>query len=348
MRALVAITAVMLAGCGNGGSPCTAGSEGCECTPAGNCDSPNTCVSGICMPPAADTGVDGDAPSDTAADTAADDAVGEIECATDTDCDDSDPCTVDSCDMDYNECVHVALDADHDGYPAMAAGGTACAGGTDCLDDLATAFPGAPAVPCSLLDNDCNGNEDEDQDGDGHADYACAGGDDCDDSDGAVLLGECTGVNECCDGCWQRNGCWTDTVSGLVWEDPPSDGAVSYCTALSLPGHGPGEWRLPTISELRTLIRGCPATEDGGACGVTDSCLDDPCLIDCGGCSGGGPGVGGCFWDPALEGTCDCYWSSSSHAAYPSYAWFVYVYGAVVGLYDKGDYHYVRCVRPGP
>ncbi len=296
-----------------------------------------------------------DTVADTVADTATDTPV-EVECATDGDCDDADPCTADRCDLGYDECAHDPVDADGDGYPASSVSGTECTGGTDCLDDLATAYPGAPTVECSELDNDCNGHPDQDDDGDGHVSYLCAAGDDCDDVDALVIVGECAGVNHCCDGCWQRNGCWLDPTTDLVWEDPPLggryshlDSAVSYCAALSVAGHGAGEWRLPTISELRTLVRGCPATEDGGLCGVTDACLDDTCDHDCGGCSGsGGPGEGGCYWDPALEGTCDRYWSSSSHAAYPSYAWFL-GFGVADIYYDHEDSELVvRCVRLGP
>ncbi len=309
-----------------------------------------------------DAATDGTADTaDTAGDTAetvadtATDTPDEVECASDGDCDDADPCTADRCDLDYDECAHDPVDADGDGYAASSVSGTECTGGTDCLDDLATAYPGAPIVECSGLDNDCNGHADQDDDGDGHVSYLCASGDDCDDTDAVVLVGECAGVNDCCDGCWQRNGCWLDPTTDLMWEDPPSEGimtwdsAVSYCAALSLAVHGAGEWRLPTISELRTLVRGCPATEDGGACGVTDACLDDPCNHDCGcGSVMGGPGADGCYWDPALEGGCSYYWSSSSHAADPSYAWGVGFYYAVVHVDCKDDYDSVRCVRPGP
>ncbi len=158
------------------------------------------------------------------------------------------------------------------------------------------------------------------------------------------------------DGSGVYAGCWVDPTSGLVWEDPPMagmltwDSAVSYCSSLSLDGHGAGEWHLPTISELRTLIRGCAATEDGGACGVTDACLDSSCQgPECYECSYlGGPGAGGCYWDPALEGACSAYWSSSSHAADPSFAWFVHFDFAFVVSGGKVFDRYVRCVRPGP
>jgi hypothetical protein len=148
-----------------------------------------------------------------------------------------------------------------------------------------------------------------------------------------------------------------DPASGLCWEDPPDDvwgmnwsDAVAHCGALSLGGYGPGSWHLPTISELRSLIRGCAETVTGGACGVTDSCLDGTCLSSpCGECSHlGGPGEGGCYWDAALGGACDWYWSSSSYAGGVSNAWYVYFGGGGVNFLNRTHAFYVRCVRRGP
>ena len=66
-----------------------------------------------------------------------------------------------------------------------------------------------------------------------------------------------------------------DSSSGLVWSakapyEMSYKDAVDYCNNLSVAGVG--GWRLPTISELRTLIQNCPDTMTGGKCGVTDDC----------------------------------------------------------------------------
>lgn len=166
---------------------------------------------------------------------------------------------------------------------------------------------------------------------------------------------------------------WTDATTGLTWQMPSAvhvmnwNEALDYCAGLYDEGGG---WRLPSIDELRTLVRGCPATEPGGACGVTETCLDLwQCFTDtpesstsaCNGCMDGG-----CSWDPALfyEGEPDCvpsYWSSSTyHAVIPGtgeptpedglWAWTMSYAGAMVGFNEKsgalgsGPIR-VRCVR---
>ncbi|MBI5528066.1 MAG: SUMF1/EgtB/PvdO family nonheme iron enzyme [Deltaproteobacteria bacterium] len=148
-------------------------------------------------------------------------------------------------------------------------------------------------------------------------------------------------------------GVWIDSTTGLMWQNPASDRtftydeAIVYCGDLYLDGHD--DWRVPTISELRSLIRGCPDTQTGGACGVTDSCLEDSCRWQ--GCSGclllGGPGEGGCYWDAALRGPCYFYWSSSSYAGATSLAWYVFFFYGNVDYFVKPPTLWVRCVR-GP
>lgn len=67
---------------------------------------------------------------------------------------------------------------------------------------------------------------------------------------------------------------WTDPTTGLRWGLDQKefgynhDAAVDYCQKMG------ANWRLPTISELRSIVRGCAATATGGPCKVTDECLD--------------------------------------------------------------------------
>lgn len=154
------------------------------------------------------------------------------------------------------------------------------------------------------------------------------------------------------------NGGLLDLTSGLCWQNPSLDasfdweGAVAYCNALDLGGHGPGSWHLPTIDEMRTFIRGCPETETGGSCGVTESCPSAECMerSECIGCPNfGGPGMGGAYWPEGVSGPSSsyCYWSSSD-AEGSSGAWAVFFNTGNVGHEEATGLRFVRCVRPGP
>jgi hypothetical protein len=76
-------------------------------------------------------------------------------------CDDGDPCSLDSCDPSAG-CVHQrAVDADHDGFTGKApAGLPATCDGPDCNDNDPSIHPGAPEK-CDGKDNDCNGAIDD-------------------------------------------------------------------------------------------------------------------------------------------------------------------------------------------
>jgi hypothetical protein len=147
-------------------------------------------------------------------------------------------------------------------------------------------------------------------------------------------------------------GTWKDPTSGSTWQvSPPTDHytwneAKSYCDSLSLGGHS--DWHLPTIGELRALIRGCPATEAGGSCNIAeDDCLAWSCRDgSCSECeSGDGPGEEGMCWPDEVEGDCYWYWSSSPVQDGAHLAWIVHFGSGYVD--DAGVSHdmRVRCVR---
>lgn len=145
---------------------------------------------------------------------------------------------------------------------------------------------------------------------------------------------------------------WTDPASSLTWQVNPTGGemkwskAKAHCSGLSPDGGG---WRLPTIGELRSLIRRCSKTEASGSCNVEEGdCLALSCRDDkCEGCSFWNTQEG-CYWPHAideLEGECGFYWSSSPVEGDDDDAWSV-AFGDG-GVYDYEFYFelLVRCVR---
>jgi len=146
---------------------------------------------------------------------------------------------------------------------------------------------------------------------------------------------------------------WRDPVSRLTWQNPPAPDdmnwadAKQYCRELDLGGGG---WHLPTIGELRSLIRGCSATESGGSCNVEENdCLAFSCKNkSCIGCLFGKGPASGCFWPEEMEGACsagDPYWSSSAIRDYDDEAWRVDFYDAHTRNSNVHGVIRVRCVR---
>jgi len=190
-------------------------------------------------------------------------------------------------------------------------------------------------------------NDDDDDDGQGDDDYSGDDDDDVsdDDDDDDSQIPEET---------------WTDPATGLMWQEPYAEDcmywtdAIDYCDGLNWASYN--NWHLPTIGELRSLIKGCPTTETDGTCGVSDECLENNCLWDnseaCSGCEIlEGPGNEGCYWDSFFSNEfCGHFWSSSSVTdLFESYAWYVLFDRAQIGQGAKVEQYTwcldVRCVR---
>jgi hypothetical protein len=119
------------------------------------------------------------------------------------------------------------------------------------------------------------------------------------------------------------DGTATDNDKGLIWQKDTAPGiynwqqALYYCDNLILGGHD--DWRLPDRNELQTLV---------------DYSRYNP-SIDTGFFSNTEPGA---------------YWSSTTKAGSPWYAWIVHFDRGAMDARNKSEdygYSYLRCVRNG-
>lgn len=148
------------------------------------------------------------------------------------------------------------------------------------------------------------------------------------------------------------DGTWMDPGTGLIWqvdwELPYVDWqtAMDSCEDLTLGGSS--DWRLPSIDELRSLIRGCPALETGGSCGVHGGCLtlscwnDDDCYHGCP-LSGGSEGPG--LYHPVELGVWGFVWSSSTVDDVEAEAWLLIFEAADLWNVTKTETNDYHCVR---
>lgn len=137
-------------------------------------------------------------------------------------------------------------------------------------------------------------------------------------------------------GCDKLTGSWSKkSPNGMTWND-----AKAYCE--NLVENGRSDWKLPTISELRTLVKNCPGTETGGACKITNDCLlsNDCKNYVCDGCIKSQDGYS------KLEDK-DRFWSSSESSDNTFFAWYVNFINGSVDYYYKNNLNdnYVRCLR---
>ena len=205
-----------------------------------------------------------------------------------------------------------------------------------------------PDASCDGLDNDCDGSTDEDYVA---LETTCGTG--ACTTTGALTCQSGTLVDTCTAMVDNGDGTVTDSATCHVWQKTPSaymtyGDAFTYCqeNQAGLPGQG---WRLPDITELRSLIRGCPDTESpGGLCNVdAGGCLSWSCRDDaCNGCAINEGPAEGFYWDPVLDGGGVWYWSSSLDTDASGRAWFVYFDIGSVSSNTFGVGTGVRCLRP--
>ncbi|MBR4489795.1 DUF1566 domain-containing protein, partial [bacterium] len=140
------------------------------------------------------------------------------------------------------------------------------------------------------------------------------------------------GFNKDSQGIWVDPKPFKDGVH-LIWENPMGNKGTgglgpthaqsqTYCENLVLAGAD--DWRLPTIDELRTLVRGISTIEPGGKCPTSESCTkQETCNDDKDNTQGFGNSCLGCEalntekYDPAdsyLDLENDCQLSSTQLA----------------------------------
>ncbi|HEY6000271.1 MAG TPA: DUF1566 domain-containing protein [bacterium] len=115
-----------------------------------------------------------------------------------------------------------------------------------------------------------------------------------------------------------------DRLTGLVWtRDANAAGgprtwqeALAYVRTLDAGNHlGHGDWRLPNVNELGSLFNAqANLAEWLQAQGFRNLQVD-------------------------------YYWTSTTYASYPRYAWSVDIYGGIVAGHDKADLYFVWPVR---
>ena len=136
------------------------------------------------------------------------------------------------------------------------------------------------------------------------------------------------------------------TIGNLQWSNRSSSkmnwsSAKQYCENLSESGFD--DWRLPSISELRTTIKNCSGSQSGGSCRISDSCLSSVCFsIDCA-CEYRGNNGG--YYSKLGDDDNVRLWSSSVISDYSNTALVVSFVTGLVGPDSLRSNYDVRCVR---
>ena len=151
-----------------------------------------------------------------------------------------------------------------------------------------------------------------------------------------------------------------DSANKLIWSSATSKNktwaeAENHCSTLTEGGFE--DWRMPTISELRTLVRNCQKTATGGACKVTDECTAsystaNPQCYNVDLCTSTTSAYGIEFCGNKTDGSYSLLgdasvyiWSSSEPDEDHDKAWFIYFKNSNILNQKKTLTAIVRCVR---
>jgi len=140
-----------------------------------------------------------------------------------------------------------------------------------------------------------------------------------------------------------------DNKNNILWQYPRTDQSdlqfnspEGYCENLFYAGYN--DWRLPSINELRTLVKDCNETKTGGTCGITNNCHEKSCRNDtCDGCEKKSDNSYSVFGDKA-------YLQSSTVSEVTDVStryWFLNFLSGEIESYSSRSWieYSVRCVR---
>ena len=120
--------------------------------------------------------------------------------------------------------------------------------------------------------------------------------------------------------------------SGISKKDMDWNSSGEYCAKLG--------GRLPSFSELKTLVKKCPEAPITNSCQVNNECLSLSCWTEeCAGCKWNPDGKYSRFKDS------NCFWTLSEDTDDENYAWSINFVNSYIGNMRKSEKNFVRCVR---
>jgi len=129
------------------------------------------------------------------------------------------------------------------------------------------------------------------------------------------------------------------TFNGLMWEKETREmncySAMDYVKNLRLGGYS--DWRLPTVDELKEVVRSCGGTSVEYLDKNFNSIVDK---------NKANSSYQSCYKNKGFRYD-SWYWSSTSISGRTGYAWIVNFNGGGVSYYYKDNNSYLRCVRAG-